>query len=182
MATVVDISARKQSDRKLSSALKERDDLRRRFVQAQEGERLRLAHELHDQTGQSLTAAMLELKGIESLAQDPERHRLRALRKQMEEIGKTLHRVAWELRPASIDEIGLASALSNYISEWSIRYRIEADFYCGNSRLDDLSDEIRTTIYRVVQEALTNVAKHATHATEISVVIERGEWRFTPDH
>lgn len=118
---------------------------------------------------------MLELKGIESLAADPERHRLRVLRRQMEEIGKTLHRVAWELRPASIDEIGLASSLSNYVSEWSMRYGIEADFYCSDSQLDDLSDEIRTTIYRVVQEALTNVAKHAENATEISVVLERGE-------
>ena len=173
MATVVDISARKRSEGQLSVALKERDDLRRRYMQAQESERLRLAHELHDQTGQSLTAAMLELKGIESVAEDSARDRLRSLRKQMEEIGKALHRVAWELRPLSIDEVGLAGALGNYLSEWSARYGIEADFYCRDARIDDLSDEIRTTIYRVVQEALTNVAKHAQKATEISVVIER---------
>lgn len=175
IAIVVDISARKLSERKLLSALRERDDLRRRLVQAHEEERLRLARELHDQTGQSLTAAMLELKSIETLAKEPERCRLRMLRKQMDEIGKTLHRVAWELRPASIDEIGLASALSNHISEWSVRCGIESHFYCGDVRPDELSDEIRTTIYRVVQEALTNIAKHATNATEITVVLEGGE-------
>jgi PAS domain S-box-containing protein len=172
MATVIDISARRLGEKRLSAAVAERDDLRRRFLQAQEGERLRLAHDLHDQTGQSIAAAMLELKGIESLAGDAERDRLRLLRRQMEEIGKFLHRVAWELRPASIDEVGLAGALNNYLSEWSTQYGIGADLWCG-AALDDLSDEYRTTIYRVVQEALTNVTKHARKATEVSVVIER---------
>ena len=66
MATVVDISVRVLSERRLLIALTERDDIRQRFMQAQEDERLRLAHELHDQTGQSLTAAMFELKSIET--------------------------------------------------------------------------------------------------------------------
>lgn len=175
MATIVDISARKLSQDKLSAALRERDELRRRYTQAQESERLRLAHELHDQTGQTLTAVLLELKGVESRAAESERERLRALRKQMEVMGETLHRVAWELRPLSIDEVGLASALSNYLSEWSLRYGITSDFYCRERSLDDLSDEVRTTIYRVVQEALTNIAKHAADATEVSIVVERTE-------
>jgi PAS domain S-box-containing protein len=175
MATVADVSRPKLVLDKLSAALKERDELRRRHIQAQEQERLRLAHELHDQTGQTLTAAMLELKGIEAIAEDSQRDRMRSLRKQMEEVGKTLHRVAWELRPLSIDEVGLAGALSNYLSEWSVRFGIEADLHCGAVPLDDLPDETRTTIYRVVQEALTNVAKHARQATEVSVVIENTE-------
>jgi two-component system sensor kinase len=175
LATVVDISSRKRTLDKLSVALNERDELRRRHIQAQENERLRLAHDLHDQTGQTLTAAMLELKRLEAHAEGPQRDRLRSLRKQMEDVGKTLHRVAWELRPLSIDEVGLAGALSNYLSEWSARYGIEADLYCRTRRLDELPDETRTTIYRVVQEALTNVAKHAQRATEISVVIEDAE-------
>jgi len=173
MATVVDMTARKRSAQRLGAALAERDDLRRRFMQAQEQERLRLAHDLHDQTGQSLTAAMLELKGIESSVDQGGRDRLRQLRKQMEEMGKTLHRVAWELRPASIDELGLASALANYVSEWSTQYGIEVDFHCGDPKLEELSEEVRTTIYRVVQEGLTNIAKHAQRTTAVSVVIER---------
>ncbi|MBX9776004.1 MAG: PAS domain S-box protein [Xanthobacteraceae bacterium] len=173
MATIVDISAHKLSQSRLSAALQERDDLRRRYMQAQEGERLRLAHELHDQTGQTLTAALLELKGIEAFAAESARERLRSLRKQMEVMGETLHRVAWELRPLSIDEVGLASALGNYLSEWGFRYGIAADFYCREQAVDELSDEVRTTIYRVVQEGLTNIAKHAERATAVSVVIER---------
>jgi len=173
MATVVDVTARKRSAEWLDAALAERDDLRRRFMQAQEHERVRLARDLHDQTGQSLTAAMLELKGIESSVDPGGRDRIRQLRKQMEEMGKTLHRVAWELRPASIDELGLASALATYVSEWSVQYGLEADFHCVDPRVDELSDEVRTTIYRVVQEGLTNIVKHAQPASAVSVVIER---------
>ncbi len=175
MATIVDITARKGAAERLTAALTERDDLRRRFLRAQEEERLRLAHELHDQTGQGLTAAMIELKGLEAHMRESDRERLRLLRRQLEQLGQTLHHVAWELRPASIDELGLASALSEYISVWSTQYGIGADFHCDNRGIDELTDEIRTTIYRVVQEGLTNIAKHAPDATSVSVVIERVE-------
>lgn len=175
MATIIDISVRKLSQSRLATALQERDELRRRYMQAQETERLRLAHELHDQTGQTLTAVLLELKGIESLADEAGRDRLRSLRKQMEAMGETLHRVAWELRPLSIDEIGLASALSNYLSEWRLRCEVAADLYCTDGCLEGLSEEIRTTIYRIVQEALTNIAKHAKNVTQVSAVIDRSQ-------
>lgn len=148
----------------------ERDDLRRRIMSAQEEERLRLAHDLHDQTGQSVTAAILELKAIESGVNEKTRDRLRFLRKQLDELGQTLHRIAWELRPASIDELGLTNALDNYVSEWSKKQKIKADFHCADASLDKRSNEIRTTIYRVIQEALTNVAKHAD-ASQVSIVI-----------
>ncbi len=136
MVTMVDISARKQAAERLTAAVAERDDLRRRFINAQEQERLRLAHELHDQTGQSLTAVMLELKGVEDSIGEPGRTRLRLLRLQLEQVGQTLHHVAWELRPASIDELGLQVALANYVAEWSEQYGIEADFYCGDLKTD----------------------------------------------
>jgi len=147
--------------------------LHRRLVNAEESERLRLSHELHDQTGQSLAAAMLELKSIEPLVVEEGRERLHLLRKRMAEVGKAIHRVAWELRPASINELGLATALSNYIAEWGAQHAVKVDFHCGDPRLDELSDETRTTIFRVAQEGLTNVAKHARGATSVSVVIEQ---------
>jgi PAS domain S-box-containing protein len=175
MATVVDITARKCAAERLTAALTERDDLRRRFLRAQEEERLRLAHELHDQTGQGLTAVMIELKGLEAHVRESDRERIRLLRLQLERLGRTLHDVAWELRPASMDELGLASALSEYVSVWSAQYGIDADFLCDDRRVDGLTDEVRTTIYRVVQEGLTNIAKHAPEATSVSVVIERVE-------
>ncbi len=175
IATMIDITARKEAAERLTRTTAERDDLRRRLMQAQEDERLRLAHELHDQTGQSLTAVMLQLKGVESLVTEQGRERLRMLRKQLEEMGKTLHRVAWELRPAAIDELGLASALANYVADWSAQTGVDADFHCRDPRVDQLPEEVRTALYRVVQEALTNIAKHAAGPTAVSVIIDRSE-------
>jgi signal transduction histidine kinase len=161
-----DISSRKKTRG-------ERDDLRLRLLRAQEQERLRLAHELHDQTGQSLTAIMMELKAVETDIEANGRDRLRRLRKQLDQMGRNLHRVAWELRPASINELGLTAALSNYASEWSAQSGIEVDFHCGEAGLDGHSEEVRTTLYRVVQEALTNIARHAAGATAASITINR---------
>lgn len=149
----------------------ERNDLRRRIMKAHEEERLRLAHDLHDQTGQSISAAILDLKAIESFVEEKGLHRVRLLRLQLNQIGQMLHRIAWELRPASINELGLSHALENYLEEWSAQYKIKADFHSVDTNLDQRPDEIRTTLYRVVQEALTNVAKHAANATHVSVGI-----------
>ena len=149
----------------------ERNDLRRRIMRAQEEERLRLARELHDQTGQTVTAAALELKAIEPYVQEQGRERVHHLRKQLDSIGELLHRIAWELRPLSIDELGLTSALDNYLRQWSAKHKIAVDFQNVDPHLDGHSDEIRTTVYRVIQEGLTNVAKHALDATHVSVTI-----------
>jgi PAS domain S-box-containing protein len=163
---VQDISERKRAEQ-------ERDELRRRLMRVQEAERLRLAHELHDQTGQTLAAVMMELKGVEPLVKAEGHARLQRLRTQLGQMGQTLHRVAWELRPASIAELGLTKALADYISEWSEQFGIDADFHCGDPDLDHCPQELLTTVYRVVQEALSNVAKHAEGATSVGIVLER---------
>jgi signal transduction histidine kinase len=153
----------------------ERDDLRRRIMSAQEEERLRLAHDLHDQTGQSVSAAILELKAIEPFVHKKGRDRVSLLRRQLDALGQMLHRIAWELRPASIDELGLTNALESYLGEWGAQHSITVDFHCADANLDGRSNEIRTTIYRVIQEALTNIAKHASNATQVSVGIGTSE-------
>jgi signal transduction histidine kinase len=153
----------------------ERDDLRRRLMSAQEEERLRLARDLHDQTGQGMTAAILELKAIEPFVGKKGLDRVRFLRKHLDELSKLLHRTAWELRPPSIDELGLTNALENYLSNWAKKLGIDADFHCSDTELDGRSNEIRTTVYRVVQEGLTNIARHAVDATRVSVVIGMSE-------
>jgi signal transduction histidine kinase len=153
----------------------ERNVLRHRIMRAQEEERLRLARDLHDQTGQSVSAAIMDLKAIEPLVEEKGRDRLRFMRKQMEGLGQMLHRIAWELRPASIDELGLTHALENYIEEWSSKNAITADFHCVDAKLDERPDEIRTTIYRIVQESLTNIAKHAVDATHVGIAISKSD-------
>ena len=163
---VQDVTARKGAE-------EERDELRRRLLGANEAERLRLAQELHDETGQGLAAVMLDLKAIEPLVADHGRERLHRLRGQLEGMGRALHRVAWELRPASIDDLGLTKTLAHYVADWAERTGIDADFHCRDPELDRVTEDVRTTLYRVLQEALTNVAKHATSATGVSVVVDR---------
>jgi len=145
--------------------------LRRHLAMAEENERLRLSHELHDQAGQSVIAAILELNEIDSLTTGPAQQRLHLLRKKMEEMGKTLHRIAWELRPPSIDELGLRKALSSYIADWSEQCGTDVDFHCDDPQLDEVPNEIATAVYRVVQEGLTNIVKHAQRPSDVSVVI-----------
>jgi signal transduction histidine kinase len=147
--------------------------LSRHLTTAEENERLRLSHELHDQAGQGLIAAILELNQIDSQMQGAPRDRLLSIRKKMEEMGKTLHRIAWELRPPSIDELGLRKALASYIAEWSEQCGTEVDFHCDDASLDAVPSEIATAVYRIVQECLTNVVKHAARPSSVSVVIRR---------
>jgi signal transduction histidine kinase len=147
--------------------------LRRHLSIAEERERLRLSYELHDEAGQGLIAAILELNEIDALIQGGARERLHLVRKKMEELGKTLHRIAWELRPPSIDELGLRKALASYIAEWSERCSTEVDFHCDDPNLDAVPNEIGTAVYRVVQEGLTNIVKHADRPSDVSVVIRR---------
>jgi signal transduction histidine kinase len=147
--------------------------LRRRLSIAEEQERLRLSHELHDQAGQGVVAAILELNEIEPLVHGPARNRLHLMRKTMEQLGKTLHRIAWELRPPSIDELGLRKAMASYIAEWGDQCGTAVDFHCDDPDFDAVPGEIATAVYRLVQEGLTNVVKHARQPSDVSVVIRR---------
>ncbi|MBD0291360.1 MAG: GAF domain-containing protein, partial [Thermoleophilia bacterium] len=131
-----------------------------RAVQAQELERRRLARELHDQTGQDLTSVLLGLKAVEEAA-DPEERR-RALASVREQVAATLgdvRRLAVELRPKALDDFGLVPALERLAATFRERTGMRVDFEARLGR--QLPDEIATAVYRIVQEALTNVVKHA---------------------
>jgi signal transduction histidine kinase len=77
------------------------------------------------------------------------------------QIGHDMHRIAWELGPAALEELDLPTALSNYAEEWSGHSRVPVQFRCTGPWEGRLPPQVETTLYRVVQEALTNVAKHA---------------------
>jgi signal transduction histidine kinase len=149
--------------------------LRRHLSMAEEKERLRLSHELHDQAGQSLIAAILELNEIDPLIEATARDRLHLVRKKMEDMGKTLHRIAWELRPPAIDELGLRRALSSYVTDWGERCAADTDFHCDDPGIDEVPAEVATAVYRAVQEGLTNIVKHAQRPSSVSVVIRRSD-------
>ena len=93
------------------------------------------------------------------------------LQEAIHQLGSETHRIALELRPTALDDLGLHSALLNYVEEWSERSRVEVDFQTAGLELRRLDPELETALYRIVQEALTNVVRHA-HARHVGVVLE----------
>jgi signal transduction histidine kinase len=154
----------------------ERIHLLRRLAQGQEDERRRIARELHDQVGQTVTGLSLGLKGLERTLEGERlpvaiHDQLRWLQGLTTAIGHDIHRAASDLRPTALDDLGLHKALIACASAWSERSAVAIDvqFLGGDDRLPG---EIETVVYRAVQEALTNVLKHAA-ARSVSIVLER---------
>ena len=147
-------------------------DALRRAVQAQEAERRRLARELHDETGQALTSVLLGLAAVER-AETAEAARLAVgeLRGLVVETLQSVRRLAIELRPSALDDFGLEPALKRLgrtVSE-SGSLDVQVETRLGPERLPS---EVETALYRIVQEALTNVVKHAA-AERVSIVVTR---------
>jgi signal transduction histidine kinase len=144
----------------------------RKVVEAQELERKRLARELHDETGQALTSILLGLKSLEqALDSDEGREGVASLRDLVVSTLQDVRRLAVELRPSALDDFGLAPALERLVDTYGRQAAVPVHL---ESRLGDerLPAEVETTLYRMVQEALTNVAKHAD-ATSISILLTR---------
>ncbi len=165
---VADITASKQADA-------ERLDLLRRMASAQEDERRRIARELHDQVGQTVTGLSLGLKTLEAVlggpALDPAlQERLTWLRSLAADIGQDIHRAAVDLRPAALDDFGLPAALVALAGIIAERHGIVVDVQVIGV-VDRLPQAVETVVYRIVQEALTNMVKHA-EANAASVVLE----------
>lgn len=169
-----DITARKQAEEQVA---RHRQDLQRLSAQlfsAQETERARLARELHDELGQALTAISLDLaEALKSLPPDlPPRftEKLTTARTVAKEALDQVRRLSLDLRPGILDDLGLVSALRWYLNRWNKNYEIQVDFQVSGLE-ERLSPELETALYRVVQEAMTNVAKHA-QANQVRVLLE----------
>jgi signal transduction histidine kinase len=167
--------------RQAGQLVQERTELLRQLVHAEEEERRRLSRRLHDQMGQHLAALTIGLKGLEPApGTAPEASaRLDDLRALVDRIDQEVRRIALDLRPAVLDDLGVNDALQSCVQEWSERSGVKADFQSVGLADGPLSAAVETTLYRVVQETLTNVLKHA-RANRVSVVAEQraGEVRL----
>jgi signal transduction histidine kinase len=142
--------------------------LSNRLLFIQEEERKRISRELHDEVGQALTAVNVHLAMAgKSPALAPQQ--IAEARKLVEQTMEAVHRFARELRPAMLDDLGLAATLRTHIKAFSERTGLPVRFEV-DPVVEDLGDDEKMALYRVVQEGLTNVARHA-HATEASVVV-----------
>ena len=153
-------------------------DALRRVVAAQELERRRLARELHDETGQALTSILLGLRSLEEVG-DPAAVARAAgdLRELVVSTLQDVRRLAVELRPKALDDFGLVPALERLAESFTEQTRIGVDV---EARLPEerLAPEIETAVYRIVQEALTNVVKHA-RARNVSILLSRKNGRVS---
>jgi signal transduction histidine kinase len=153
-------------------------DALRRVVSGQELERRRLARELHDETGQALTSILLGLRAVEEAA-NPDQMRTAAshLRELVVGTLQDVRRLAVQLRPKALDDFGLVAAVERLVQTFSeaTAIRVDLEAQLGNERLPP---EVETTLYRIVQEALTNIVKHAG-ASRVSILLVRSSGSAT---
>jgi two-component system, NarL family, sensor histidine kinase UhpB len=148
----------------------ERRDSARRALVVQEGERRRIARELHDEVGQTLTGVMLQVEGLAGRIPEELREQLDELRETARHGTEEVRRIARQLRPEALEDFGLQSALAALAAAFGeqARVRIERRVEPGLP----LSQEQELVVYRIAQEALTNVARHA-RATEVQLHLQR---------
>ena len=155
MLIVTDLTERKRAEAT-------RFALMTRVISAEDDERRRIARELHDETGQSLTALLVGLRAIEQQATTAEvRSATERLRGVAAQTVDNVARLARGLHPSVLDDMGLAAAVRRHVSDYSRSFGVAVDLRLEEIESDPLSPLVQTTMYRIVQEALTNVARHA---------------------
>jgi two-component system, chemotaxis family, CheB/CheR fusion protein len=166
-----EVGERRAAERKAKALL-------RQLISAQEEERRRISRELHDEMGQQLTTLTIGLKSLkenfQGTLQSPAiESQIERLQQIAVAIDGEVDRLTTELRPTALDDLGLIAALQHHVESWSEEIGVKVDFYAAGLSDIRLPKDVETTIYRAVQESLTNIAKHADGARRISIVLER---------
>jgi signal transduction histidine kinase len=155
MAIITDLT-----DRKRAEATRLR--LLERLISAEDAERRRIARELHDETGQSLTALLVGLRAIEDQAVTTDvRSAAQRLRRVAAQTVDDVGRLARGLHPSVLDDLGLAAAARRHVDDFATSFGVPVDLRMGRTVPRRLLPLVQTTLYRILQEALTNVARHA---------------------
>ncbi len=151
----------------------ERQEATGRVLAGQEAERLRIAQELHDQVGQELTAVLLGLARVYARVPPPLRDDVSDIQEAVRSSLEDVRRIALELRPEALDDLGLISALAVLCERFGQQSGVTVEQDCDD-QLPELDPESELVIYRVAQEALTNVARHAG--------VDRAQLSLNADH
>lgn len=171
IGTVHDITQRKRTEEELQKSLERLHELSKHVEQARENERLSIARELHDDLGQALTAVKIDLEIIKRNTSDSiVKEKLQDVKVLVGDTIRTVQRITSQLRPEIIDDLGLEAAVNWYTEEFSLRYGIGVflDIESGIS----ISNDDALPIFRIMQESLTNIARHAD-ATHIEIVLRQ---------
>jgi two-component system sensor histidine kinase UhpB len=175
--TMQDVTERKRIEDKLSRRAVELQQLSKRLIHAREQERASIAKELHDELGQALTAVRINVsqleKGLRKTVSSELRNRVQETGELADQLLGQVRDLALSLRPSMLDDLGLPSTLKWYTGRLAKRVGIEIDLEVEGEE-KRLSEELRTVVYRVVQEALTNVARHA-QASKVKIALTFAE-------
>jgi signal transduction histidine kinase len=166
-----DITQRAREKKDLLRSRRTLRELSASMVEAREEERRRIARELHDELGQRLTALKLEMAACQRDHPDlAVGERAQLMLDMLDDTVASARRIAMDLRPLMLDDLGLPEAIDWLLKEFKRRTGIEVVARLGED-LRELSPNLATTLYRIVQEALTNITRHA-QATRVVVVLE----------
>jgi signal transduction histidine kinase len=168
------VALRKAMEKKLAEAHAENQRLALKYVDMQEHERKALAHDLHDELGQYVNAIKLDAVSLRDAAADEAaiQAAARTMIGNIDRVYNVVRGLIRQLRPVGFDELGLLAALEHCVNEWRTRLPATKIELSGSGDLESL-DEVRgLVIFRLVQEALTNVARHSS-ATHVQILIER---------
>ncbi|MCD6282824.1 PAS domain S-box protein [bacterium] len=169
-----DITDSKRAKQELEASRQQMRALSMRVLSAQEEERTRISREIHDELAQTLTALAFDLAWLGNRLPEGEvalQGKVKTMSEHIGEATKAVQRISAELRPGMLDDLGLVSAAEWYLKEFQNRTGIECDLKMTTEDLA-LDDNRSTTVFRILQEALTNVARHA-EATEVCVRLEK---------
>jgi PAS domain S-box-containing protein len=165
------------TERKLAERSRRESEIMHRLVDAQEAERHRIARDLHDHLGQQMTALRLRIESLTDECAENEKlsRSIDEVKASAISIDRDISFLSWELKPTELENLGLVNALSSFVREWSRQHGIAAEFHAYTASFeyknDRLPEPVETNLYRITQEALNNVRKHAS-ARNVSVLLQ----------
>ncbi len=162
----------KMSQSKVQEKEADRQALLEKIVLTQEEERGKVARELHDQLGQTLSVLLMEIQMLKSTGPEQEEN-CRSLETRTSRLIDDVRKLAWDMRPSILDDYGIEIALSRYIAETAKVCSFEIDFqHISPPEMDRLPIQTEVTLYRIAQEAVTNIIRHA-QASQASIILTR---------
>ncbi|MFL6468626.1 MAG: PAS domain S-box protein [Pyrinomonadaceae bacterium] len=165
------------SQRKLAERSRRDTEIMHRLVEAQEAERHRIARDLHDHLGQRMTALRLRIQSLnDECAENPSLSKaITEVQESAQSIDRDIGFLSWELRPTELENFGLVNALSSFVRAWSTQHGIAAEFHAYTAAFNyeekRLPELVETNLYRITQEALNNIRKHAD-ARNVNVLLQ----------
>lgn len=177
---VAEVAERMQTEQSLESSRQELQKLASRLLRVQEEERRRISRELHDDINQRLALLVMEIEGVERQLSSSPLHMgraVRAIQDRVVELSEDVRHLAYQFHPSILDDLGLPIALQRLVDDFSARSNIRGSFHHKNIPAV-VPQEIATCLYRVVQESLNNVARHA-QASRVEVELVRSRFELT---